>query len=351
MSDGRPVEAGLQAGVPAGSDARVPALTVVVTARHDNYGGPYAERILAPLHFNCARLAEHGIRYELLVVEWDPIPDRPLLADLLDRDLPRDIRDAVRVIVVAPEYQRALTQNPHAGYLEYVAKNVGIRRAQAPSVLVTNVDVLLGREVLTSIARGRLLPGTIHRAARFDVKLGLDLTGLGWDALEDPANHDRRPILKAPLFSGAAGDFLLADRDTFHRLRGFNEVYRAARSGIDLNFLVKAYGAGVPIVDLGGPVYHLNHVGSMRISKAQHEGEGTATPWGNMRWHSRHVAYNNPDGWGLAAAPERAVAGRTMLDFDWNAVPPLVDLRRVVLPGRQADGIGHAASATPREET
>ena len=312
-----------------------PALTIVVTARHDNYGGPYERRILEPLLFNGAKLAEFGIRYELIVVEWDPIGGRPLLADLLQRDLPAAMQDSLRVIVVAPEYQRALTQNPHAGYLEYIAKNVGIRRAAAPFVLVTNVDVLLGREVLAAVASSSLAAGTIHRAARYDIKLGIDQSGLSWETLEDPRNHDRRPTLRGPLFSGAAGDFLLADRDTFHRLRGFNEVYRAARSGIDLNFLVKAYGAGVPIADVGGPVYHLNHVGSMRISKAQHANEGTETPWGNMRWHSRDVAYNNPGNWGLADAPERVLRpGAVWLDLHWGAVPPLLDLRGVTLPAR-----------------
>ncbi len=314
-----------------------PAISIVVTARHDNYGGPFTERILKPLEFNCARLAGEQLDFELILVEWDPIPDRPLLSEIVTRHLPRPAAGAIRRIVVAPEYQRALTQNPRAGYFEYIAKNVGIRRAAAPLVLVTNVDVLLGREVVAAIAAGRLDGGTIHRAARVDVKLGIDQTGLDWEALEDPANHDRRPTLRPPLFGGAAGDFLLTGRDTFHRLRGFNEVYRAARSGIDLNFLVKAYGAGVPIADIGGPVYHINHVGSLRISKAMYDDTPTDTPWGNLRWHSRHVVYNNPDGWGLADAPARETTdGTTVLEFDWKALPPLIDLRRVVLPARRA---------------
>src|SRR5262249_61124598 len=92
-----------------------------------------------------------------------------------------------------------------------------------------------------------------------------------------------------PLFSGGASDFVLADRDTLHVLQGFNEVYRAARSGLDLNFLVKAYGAGIPIADMGGPVYHINHVGSMRISKALYANNSSDTPCGNIRRHSRNV--------------------------------------------------------------
>src|SRR5262249_30649998 len=85
----------------------------------------------------------------------------------------------------------------------------------------------------------------------------------------------------------------------------------------------------------GGPVYHINHVGSMRISKALYANNSSETPWGNMRWHSRHVTYNNPDDWGLALAPARHLPdGSTFLEFDWKAVPPLVELRRVVRPMR-----------------
>jgi hypothetical protein len=312
-----------------------PALSIVVSARHDNYGGPYVERIVRPLEFNCSRLVEAGVSFEVILVEWDPVPGVPLLSDLLPSHLP-EFATLMRRFVVAPEYQAALTQNPKAGYFEYLAKNVGIRRAAAPFVLVTNVDVLLGREVVDILAHGRLATGTIQRAARVDIKLGIDPAALTWDVLEDPANQDRRPILRPPLFSGGAGDFLLADRETFHRLRGFNEVYRAARSGIDLNFLVKAYGAGIPIVDLGGAVYHINHVGSMRISKGMYVETPTDTPWGNLRWHSRHVVYSNPDGWGLGDAPARLRSdGSTLLEFDWKAVPPIVELRRVVLPARR----------------
>jgi hypothetical protein len=176
----------------------------------------------------------------------------------------------------------------------------------------------------------------MYRAPRYDIKLGVDQSGLRWPALEDPANQVRRPDLKPPLLASAAGDFLLSDRDTFHRMRGFNEVYRAARAGLDLNFMVKVHGAGIPIVEIGGPVYHVNHVGSMRISKALHS--RSDSPWGDLDWHSDRVTYNNPDRWGLGAAPTRVRSdGVVFLDFDWAAVPPLVELRRIALPARATE--------------
>jgi hypothetical protein len=46
------------------------------------------------------------------------------------------------------------------------------------------------------------------------------------------------------------------------------------------------------------------------------------------------VLYRNRDGWGLADAPAHSLApGLLRLDFDWAAVPPLVDLTGVWTPG------------------
>ncbi len=314
-----------------------PSVSIVVTARHDNYGGDASERILKPLLFNAARLTERGIAYEVVLVEWDPIPARPLLAEVVATQLPAAVAERIRPIVVAPEYQKALTQNPRAGYMEYLAKNVGIRRAAAPFVLVSNIDILLGRTVVDLLAGPSLAKATIYRAPRYDIKLGVDQTGLSWDMLEDHANHAHRSVLRPPLYSNGSGDFLLADRETFHQVRGFNEVYRVARAGIDQNFLAKAHGARSAISVIDGPVYHINHVGSFRISSRGASVDATQTAWGNVGWHARHVTYNNPDGWGLGAAPARQLPhGVTYLDFDWAAVPPLVELRRIVLPARQA---------------
>jgi hypothetical protein len=316
------------------------SLSIVVTGRNDNYGGDFNERFFAALRFNHARLSERGVRCEVIFVEWNPVANRPYLAELLRREC-RDIACCVHCFVVAPAYHAALTQNPAVRYLEFVAKNIGLRRASAPLVLATNTDVFLGRNVVDAIASGDLARHTIYRAPRYDIKLSADPTRITWETLEDGSNHVYQPVLRPPLFQGGTGDFVLADRTTLHELGGFNEVCRFANLLIDLNFLVKAHGAGVPIVDIGGPVYHFNHVGSFRISQSLSGASSPQPTWGR-KWHGRHVVYANPEGWGLRDAPVRPLGdGITYLDFDWRAVPPLVELRRIRLPMRQ----GSAATA------
>jgi hypothetical protein len=51
------------------------------------------------------------------------------------------------------------------------------------------------------------------------------------------------------------------------------------------------------------------------------------------------VIYVNPPTWGLSQAPVRQEGERRWrLDFSWDAVPPLVDLKRIVLPAARLGG-------------
>ena len=129
-----------------------PFLSIVITARHDNYGGDFRDRIAAPLRFNYEKLTERGVPYEVVLVEWNPIEGRPLLCEMLVKELPEIAGGVLRTIVVAPQYQSALTQNPRVPYLEDMAKNVGIRRAAGPSYSSpTRTSCWVGRSWMRSL--------------------------------------------------------------------------------------------------------------------------------------------------------------------------------------------------------
>ena len=309
-----------------------PALTIVVTGRNDGYGGDFNARFLRTLAFNHDRLVERGVTHEIVLVEWAPPADRPQLGNLMREALP-NIGDVLETYLVDPRYQEACSLNPKLAYLEYLAKNVGIRRARGGAILATNTDIYLGRGIVEALAAGTIDSRTVYRATRTDVKLGADESHVHWDLLEDPRNHTTSKTIQPPLYAGGSGDFILLERDSLHALRGFNEVYRLARVGIDVNFLVKAYSSGYRIVDIGSPVYHTAHVGSFRTTKNVASSETAEAAWGSRGWPSRDVIYDNHDAWGLRDAPERRIDTKTRwLDFSWDAVPPLADLRRLVLP-------------------
>lgn len=310
-----------------------PFLSLVLTGRNDDYGGSFVSRFFRVLRFNLELLAERQLSTEVVLVEWCPIPGRPLLAERLHDALPAHLLQRVTTYVVDSRYQDAMSLNPKLDYLEFVAKNVGVRRATGQYLLTTNTDLILSGAMGRTLAAGTLRPGCVYRANRIDLKLGIDDSTLHHALLDNPDNHVPRPPIAPPLYAGAAGDFTLLDRDTFHKLRGFNELYRMVRIGVDHNFLVKAQSSGVAIADIGPPVYHVAHLASYQTSKHLASRDAAERRWGRS-WHNHEVIYDNHEDWGLRDAPVRQVsAGIWKLDFEWRVVPPLVDLHRIVLSG------------------
>jgi hypothetical protein len=308
-----------------------PYLSIVVTGRNDDFGGDFNGRFFRALRFNHEQLTAAGVRHEFVFVEWRPIARRPYLANLLDVEFGELTPSELRCYIVDPAYHDALSLNPRLQFQEFVAKNVGIRRALGQFILTTNTDIYLSRGVIDRLAAQALEAGILYRAARHDLKSNSDVSDMDWDLLEDERNWELVNRIKPPYFTNASGDFLLLDRATYHRLRGFNEVYRTAKIHIDGNFCVKAHSSGIPLVDIGSPVYHVGR-GTLHAQVGAYRERPADAPWGDIRWNSEVIYVNGP-AWGLDSAPERIIDRRTIaIDFDWAVIGPMVDLRRVVLP-------------------
>ena len=308
-----------------------PYISIVFSGRNDNFGGDFNERFFRALRFNHDKLRQADVTHEFVFVEWRPLDDRSYLATKLvdDRIVPEHL---LASYVVDVRYHDAFSLNPRLQFQEFIAKNVGIRRAAGRWVLTTNTDIYLSRAIVDKLAAQSLDERTLYRAERRDIKSGCDLTVLDWALLEDERNCDVINTIRPPFFTNASGDFLLLDRDSYHELRGFNEVYRLAKIHIDSNLCYKAHSVGMPIVNIGAPVYHVGH-GTLNSHAVRYRDRPGDAPWGNIYWNNQ-IVYVNPADWGLACAPARRLdATTTYLEFDWNAVPPVANLRGVVLPG------------------
>ena len=315
--------------------AETPSLSIVVTGRNDDFGGDFNGRFFRSLRFNHEELTRAGIPYELVFVEWRPIEGAPYLAAVLEAECSELGPSRLRSYVVDRTYHDALSLNPRLQFQEFLAKNVGIRRAAGQFILTTNTDIYMSRGVLGSLASRSLDHGVLYRAARCDLKSYSDVSRVDWEQLEDERNYDMINVIRPPLFTNASGDFLLLDQQSYHQLRGFNEVYRVAKIHIDGNFCLKAHASGLPIVDIGAPVYHVGR-GTFHAQRGQYSNQPEAAPWGDSRWKSDVVYLNGPE-WGLGLAPERQLtAHTTFIEFAWGAVAPMVDLSRVLPPGASA---------------
>jgi GT2 family glycosyltransferase len=299
-------------------------LEIVLSGRNDSYGGDdFHERMLIVAAFNHARLTEAGVPHCFTLVEWNPPEGKVPLIELLRERLPWWHRS----FVVSRAWHEWYQENPRLQFMEFFAKNAGIRRATGDWILTTNSDVFLGREIVARLAEGQLTPGTLYRASRLDLDRAMPRAGVTWDRLEAPHHLLRRFDPEPPYMNEAAGDFLLLDRESYHRVGGFNERVRFTKIHKDGQFCVQAHHHGLAIEWLG-PVYHIDHDGSFINTKHTYEAGYADAPFG-PDWDGLRPYWNRED-WGIRCAVEDRQGATTWLRSPEEAGPAL----SLILHGR-----------------
>ncbi len=261
-----------------------PDIAAVVVGRNDDYMPDFAQRLFATIEWNV-----HYLANEVIFVEWNPPGDRDLLAPKLAQRF-----KGLRAYVVPAAIHDRICQNANVKLLEYHAKNVGVRRARSPWIMTTNADAAVGLDSVHRILHADLDEQVVWTAERFDIpwrenhqsRIGL-LNSLRF----------RRPI---PYNVLGTGEFCLASREVWHRMRGYDEAMLRHRIGCDRRGTaqMRALGAKLQYV---GTVLHLTHPTSCTESVQPHHGE-LATIDG--------VPYENSADWGLGSAREVEITER-----------------------------------------
>jgi len=144
-----------------------PLVSFVAGSRNDDHGGNLGHRMQVFIEALLAQCDRHGLDAELVLVEWNPPPDRPRLAEALD--WPGSGRCKVRIIEVPPFLHQRFDNADALPLHQMIAKNVGIRRARGRFVAVTNVDILFSDSLVDFLARGDLETDCFYRTERHDV--------------------------------------------------------------------------------------------------------------------------------------------------------------------------------------
>lgn len=270
--------------LPKRRNGNSPKIAAVVVARNDDYMSDFAERLRATIDWNVRYLVD-----EVVLVEWNPPADRELLAhDLTQRF------SCLRAYVVPPEVHAELCRNEHVKLLEYHAKNVGIRRANAPWIIATNADAAFGFDLINRILSTDLSPDVAWTAERIDIpwREGRQ-TAIGVGS----ALRYQRAI---PYQQLGTGEFILASREVWHRTRGYDEQMVRHRIGCDVRGTAQMLSHGASI-QRAGTVLHLAHPSSCTEGIRPHHGEH-ATAEG--------VPYHNDETWGLGDLKEQEISER-----------------------------------------
>jgi hypothetical protein len=95
----------------------------------------------------------------------------------------------VRIIEVPPGLHARFEHSGRLPIFQMIAKNVGIRRARAPFVLATNVDLLFSDGVMRELGSRGLRRGRVYRVDRYDVEAGVPVDGPVTDQLRWCSEH------------------------------------------------------------------------------------------------------------------------------------------------------------------
>lgn len=262
-----------------------PYLSIVTTSRNDDHGGNMLQRMQVSLSGLLEQLEKHKIESELILMEWNPPADRPLLKDVLK--WPDRLRYCtIRVIVVPPSIHQRYEGSDRILMNRVVAVNYGIRRARGQFALPGANDLLYSDDLMSYIASKRLKHNERYRVDRCDV----DRNVVQCDTLKEQLEYCRGHIIqvnsqgspakreKLPhLHTNASGDFQLMSRRYWHQLRGYREA-DIPSSYADSLLSFASYAAGVREVIFKDPLclYHIDHGG-----KFNERPKGSGLPFEN----------------------------------------------------------------------
>lgn len=155
-----------------------PFLSVVVVGRNDNYGGDFTQRLQNCISWNTKYLEQNKIYTEFILVNWNPVEENKSLVEEIDWPKNRNyVR--YRVLTVSNDLHKTFI-NPEirdtVPLFEFIAKNVGIRRAKGEYLLLINGDILIHPKIFESMNSASLEQGTYYRADRLDYNPVEELT-------------------------------------------------------------------------------------------------------------------------------------------------------------------------------
>jgi len=288
-----------------------PYLSVVAASRNDDHGGDPLIRTQIFINNFARQCEKYRLSAELIIVDWNPVIDRPGLAAVLSTPADASYCQA-RVITVPTALHCRLKYADKLAFFQMIAKNVGIRRARGKFILATNIDIIFSDELMQFIARQNLDANKLYRVDRYDIRNGLskdfspdEIVEYAWanpirtnvryqpltlvqhlygdkqfrkSCITDPdfygtvgdvtVIHEHgvwqirpgRSTDMSHLHTNACGDFTLLSHNGWFAIRGYPE-FEAFSFNIDSMALVAAHYAGYEEVSLLPPCvcFHIEH--------------------------------------------------------------------------------------------
>jgi len=253
---------------------KIPYLSVVGVSRNDSHGGNILQRTQITLNGLLEQLEEYHIESELILVDWNPPADKPLLKDIINWS-DKLKYCTIRVIIVPLSIHQRYEYSERMPINVITGLNCGIRRARGQFILPSPMDLFRSEELMSYIASRELENDVRYRIDRCDV----DRNVVKLDTLKEQLEYCQENIINIKtrpiqphwwlrwlqgglpnLHTSACGDFQLMSRHYWHLLRGYCEA-DIIGTYVDSLLSYASYAAGVKEVVLQAPLhlYHIDH--------------------------------------------------------------------------------------------
>ncbi|WKZ27336.1 MAG: hypothetical protein QY311_01080 [Candidatus Paceibacterota bacterium] len=275
-----------------------PKISFIMAGRNDDYGGNFLNRMHTSLRTLLYLAEKHAAPIEVVVIDYNPPIEVPTLREALG--LSGNAWCTLRFISIPAEFHARVSNGGKNPFPEYIAKNIGIRRARGEYVASVNPDIIFSEAFFLSIVKGDLHPTSFYRANRHDLGIrAIDPTISVPDVLRLCAQNTVRiwtnngspyvswkrwfkrfrkspkpyNLFFAPIFNflhdwkvaknpnrlhdAASGDFMMMHATGWATTRGFDQV--PFLSYVDGYHLHLAHCLGLSQVILKDPIYHVDH--------------------------------------------------------------------------------------------
>jgi len=209
-----------------------PYLSIIFAARNDNHCEGFMGRFQNSLNILRDLGDKHRLSFEIIIVEWNPLPDMPQLKEVLS--FKKDLNSTVRIITVPYEIHKSVPGTPFDAvradeitFFQNIALNVGTRRAKGKYVICTNADVIFNEKLLSFLSERKLSSKCFYRIYRFDVQKEIS-PDIPVEEIMDFCQNNSimrgQKIEANKLHRRAAGDFFLMAKKSFEKIRGYAEI-------------------------------------------------------------------------------------------------------------------------------
>jgi hypothetical protein len=271
-------------------------LSVIITARNDNYGGNLINRINSFIKVLSHFTQKYRLKSELIIVEYNPIANKKRLYNELTVH-PENEFLRYRFIEVPESFHKKCPGGDTMPMLEFLAKNIGIRRAHGEYILAMNPDIILSEGLIEWISKTELDKNTYYRANRHDITDSYFNSNLSvQEILNNAQSHvfmvflnnktqyhswtawikrvftsrSKKSLMMCPMFNNkddgfdekiiherAAGDFLLMHSSLWEKVGAYDTD--PISGFIDGYILYVLHCINAKQVILPYPIYHINH--------------------------------------------------------------------------------------------